>query len=716
MHRQPRTAATLLAVAGSLLLLAVPAAAQKRPVDRPEEITAPALPAFEIPQPRRVELPNGMVVMLIEDHELPLVRATAIVNTGSRLEPANHAGVASVTGSVLRSGGTTRMSADALDDYLEDKAAIIESSIGDDQGRVMMSSLAEDFEEVLAVFADVLRRPAFAADRVDIALTAERSSVARQNDNPQQILFREIQELVYGEDSPYARTPTYASLAAIDRDDVVAWHEQYFHPNRVVLGLAGDFDAERALARVREVFGDWEPGPEPAAPPALAGAPKPGVFVVEKADMTQSNIGMGAFGIRRDAPDYFPVRVLNEVLSGSMSARLFTEIRTRRGLAYAVSGQVGSDWDRPGMTLFFTTTKVSTTAEAIRALLGEANAIRGERPPTADEVARAKQSILASFVFNVDSAEEVLNQQLAFEYYGYPLDWLSAYRGRIEAVDTAQVQAAAKAHLAPDELSILVVGPAEGRDGDLSEFGTVTPVDVTIPVPAAPRAEASAEAAGRAGELIAQAVAAAGGAERLAGVEAIRVRATVTANTPGGEMEIATVQTRAFPDRLHQEMVLPMGTLAMAVTPDDAFMVTPQGVAPIPTSAAAESRTQIMRDPIGLLLMRDDPSFQAVAAGSGTVDGTAVEEVEIELLGTLTRAAIDPASGHILALTYQGTGMGGDAPGEVRETFSDFRAVEGVSYPYLAVQSFDGETQATTRVESVEINPELDASLFVRPE
>lgn len=489
-HRSPFRPLAALAVAATLavpLLSASPARAQ---VERPESIVYPALPEFEIPTPKRVELDNGMVVMLLENHELPLVEATALVRAGERLEPADLVGLAGITADVMRTGGTESMSPDELDDYLEGKAAFIESSASVDQGRVSMSSLAADFPAVLRVFADVLRHPAFAPERLQVALTQAQAGVARQNDQPQSILFRELRERVYGPESPYARTETFATLANIERPDLVAWHQRYHRPERVVLGLVGDFDTERALALVREVFGDWTGGPgapgETEAP--YREEPNPGVFVAEKSDMNQSNIALGHLGVLRNDPDYYALEVMNELFGGSMTSRLFSEVRTRKGLAYAVSGRVGSDWDHPGLTLLFTTTKVSTTGEATQALLDEVRALRDGRPPSEEEVDRAKRSLLSSFVFRVDTPDEVLQQELTLEYFGYPLDWLTTYRDRIDAVTTAEVRKVAVEHFQPERFSIVVVGPSEGRDSDLSTFGPVETLDISIAPPPAPEA------------------------------------------------------------------------------------------------------------------------------------------------------------------------------------------------------------------------------------
>ncbi|HEY9421954.1 MAG TPA: pitrilysin family protein, partial [Thermoanaerobaculia bacterium] len=442
-------------------VLALPAIASAQ-ATRVAEIKFPPLAKFDIPAPERVVLDNGMVVLLMEDHELPLIEATALIRTGSRLDPADKVGLAGIAASVMRTGGTQRMPGDALDEWLENRAAGIEVDADSEAVEASLSALKADFPEALRVFADVLRRPAFDPAKLEVARTQAVADVARQNDDPNGILFREFGKVVYGGDSPYARTPTFASLGKIQRQDLVAWHAAAFHPDRVILGLVGDFKKDEALAQIRQAFGDWPRGPAyKAAETPHRKEPSPGVFQVVKSDVTQSFILMGHLGVRKDDPDFYALEVLNQILSGSFAARLPSEIRTRKGLAYAVTGGVDSDWDHPALAYMYVTTKTETTGAGIDALLEEARALEGSRPPTEEEVAKGKQNLLSSFVFNFDSRSEVLSRQLTLEYFGYPLDWTAKYRAGIEGVTVEQVRRAAR-HLRPEEFSILVVGPAEG--------------------------------------------------------------------------------------------------------------------------------------------------------------------------------------------------------------------------------------------------------------
>lgn len=716
-HRTVLPALAAVSLALSLVAAgpwAVPSSAQQV-ATHVDEITYPPLRQFDIPQPERHELSNGMVVLMLEDHEMPLVEATALIHTGSRLEPAEKAGLAQLTGTVLRTGGTTSRTGDELDDFLEAKAASIETGIGSQSGRASMSCLVEDFREVLEVFADVLRNPVFDPEKIEVAKTSVEASIARQNDNPQQILFREFNEIVYGSDSPYTQEPTYASVASVSRDDLIAWHGKYFHPNRVVLGLVGDFDSAEALALVKEVLGDWEKGPQREEVDIPYDTdPKPGVFYIEKNDMTQSNIAMGHIGIRRDNPDYYAVQVMNQVMSGSFASRLFSRVRSEQGLAYTVFGQVASQWDHEGVTVFGMTTKTESTGAGIEALLREARNMTAE-PPTDEEVRKAKDGILNSFIFRSDSRSEILNQQLTYEYYGYPLDWLSRYQKGIQEVSVPEVRQAAEEYLHPDHFSILVVGPAEGRDKPLSTYGEVTEVDIAIPEPETQRAEVTEEGTRRASELLDKAVASMGG-DLVDSIGALRATGTAVRKTPQGEMQIQLTSTYRYPDSLRQEMELPFGTMTMVLTPAGAFANTPQGVMDLPESQREEVEKSARRSPLMLLRARNDADYVATMAGSAQVDGTPVELVQVEHRGDVTTLGIDPETGRLLQVSYQGSsGMGG-APGEVTQTFSDFREVDGLTYPFSMIGSFDGEQNTSLSLESIEVDPEIEETAFTRPD
>jgi zinc protease len=447
-----------------------------------QQIPIPKLPAFHPAQPKRIELPNGMVVFLQEDHELPTIDGTARIRGGERLVPASKTGLVDVYGEVWRTGGTKSQTGDQLDDYLEQRAARVETGGGIDSTTISWSCLKEDFGDVFRVFADLLRNPDFRADKIEIAQKGMYDSISRRNDDPGQIAGREAAKLVYGASNPYARVPEYRTVAAITRQDLIEWHAKYVHPNNIILGVVGDFDSAKMEARLREAFAAWPRGQAANRPEIKPEPAKPGYYQVDKTDVNQSNIQMVALGITRKNPDYFAVAVFNEAFGGGFSSRLFGDIRTTRGLAYAVGGGVGAGWDHPGMLRLMMSTKSGTTVESIHALDEEIAGL-ARHPIDNEEIKRAKDSILNSFVFRFDSPGKVLQEKMAYEFYGYPLDFLENFQKEIEKVTKEDVARVAAKYVHREQMAVVVVGNIGEFDKPLSSLGAVNTLDISIPAP-----------------------------------------------------------------------------------------------------------------------------------------------------------------------------------------------------------------------------------------
>jgi zinc protease len=474
------TRLTIACLAGALL--AGPAAAQ---VKRYTDIKKTPLPDFRVPQPETFTLKNGMRVFLMVDREIPIVSVRAIIRTGSFWEPQGKVGLARLTGVVQRTGGTTSMTGDQIDDFLEARAAFVETGIGGDSGSAGMNCLKQDFDDVFKVYLDVLRNPAFAQDKLDLAKVQSNSSIARRNDSVGGITGREIGRLVYGPTSPIVSLEEYATIAAITRDDLVRWHKAYYVPNNVMLGVSGDFDPKAMRKTIEQAFASWPKGQDVAVGKIpYRTAPNPGVFFIEKPDVTQANIAMAELGIEQKNPDYFAAQIMNEVLGGGFSGRLVNSIRTKQGLAYSVSGGLGAAFDRPGLMRLGMQTKSASLFDAIAALKVEVDGIV-TNPPTDDEMGLAKESILNSFIFNYDSRAGILAQQMNYAYHGLPSNYLEMYRANIEKVTKDDVVRVAKKYVHVDDLSILVVGRAADFTKPLDTLGKVTNVDITIPKKAA---------------------------------------------------------------------------------------------------------------------------------------------------------------------------------------------------------------------------------------
>jgi zinc protease len=461
------------------LMFATHASAQAQPW---QKIPIPPLPAFHPQQPKRIQLPNGLVIFLQEDHELPIIDGVARIRGGERSVLAAKAGLTDIFGEVWRTGGTKSQTGDQLDDFLEQRAAKVETGGGGDSTTASWSCLKEDFDDVFRVFVDLLKNPEFRADKIDIAQKGMYDAIARRNDDPGQLAGREAAKLAYGADNPYARVPEYKTVAAVTRQDLIDWHMSHVHPNNIILGVVGDFDSAKMEASIRAAFDRWPKGPPIPTPNIELDPAKPGYYQVDKTDVNQSNIQMVAPGITRDNPDYYAVSVFNEAFGGGFSSRLFSDIRTSKGLAYHVGGGVGADWDHRGILRLSMSTKSSTTIESIQALDEEITSLP-TRPIDDEEIKRAKDAILNSFVFRFDSPEKVLQEKMSYEFYGYPLDFLETFQKKIEEVTKDDVARVAAKYLHKDQMAVLVVGNVKEFDKPLSTLGAVTKLDISIPAP-----------------------------------------------------------------------------------------------------------------------------------------------------------------------------------------------------------------------------------------
>ena len=446
------------------------------------QVKIPPLAAFQPQQPTRIQLANGMVIFLQPDHELPLISVTARIRGGSISEPASKVGLVSLYGDVWRTGGTKTKTGDQMDDFLEARAAKIETGDGSDSTSISLNSLKGDFDPVFEMYLDLLRNPEFRGEKLELAKEQMYTGIARRNDDVGSIVGRESANLAYGKDNPYARDEEYVTVAAVNREDLLNWHRQYVHPNNIILGVTGDFDPAAMEAKLRQAFESWPKGPQAKDPDIKFASTKPGYYFVQKTDVNQSTIAMLDLGILRDNPDYFAVSVMNEIFGGGFSSRLFNNVRAAKGLAYSVGGGVGTSFSHPGMTNIRMMTKSDTTVVGIQALYEEIDKMQ-QKPPDADELKRAKDQILNSFIFRFDTPEKVLREKMAYEFYHYPLNFLERYRSEIDKVTADQVMQAARKYLQKDKLAVLVVGNDAEFDKPLSSLGPVSKVDITIPPP-----------------------------------------------------------------------------------------------------------------------------------------------------------------------------------------------------------------------------------------
>jgi zinc protease len=450
-----------------------------------EKIPIPKLHDFKPQQPRRIELKNGIVIFLQEDHELPFITGSVLIPGGSRDEQPAKAGLAGIYGLAWRTSGTAKMDGDAMDDLLEAKAAHIETEADEDSSALSWDSLKGDADQVYALAMDLLFHPNFKPDKLDLAQQQEATGIVRRNDDEGQIAERESEKLIYGANSPYTLQPELATIGAVTLNDLNAWHDRTIG-GKLIIGISGDFDPAAMEAKLRATFEGLPPAkPTPARHDAFP-VPAHTVSFINKTDVNQSNIQIVGEGIDRHNPDVPAVAVMNEILGGGFASRLFQEVRTRLGLAYAVGGGVSFAWDHPGELRVEALTKSASTVEATDAAMNVLGGL-ATHPITEDELARAKDNILNSFLFRYDTREKVLTAREELEFYGYPADYLETYHKALEDVTLTDVNRTANKYIQPSKMAILVVGNESEIKPSLVELklGPVHPVDITIPgVPA----------------------------------------------------------------------------------------------------------------------------------------------------------------------------------------------------------------------------------------
>ena len=460
----------------------VPGEEALNPKWNPMRLTFPPPGTIPEVQADRFQLDNGMVVYLARDAEFPDLTGSLLVHTGTMYDPPEKAGLARLTGVVMRSGGTAKMPGDSLDGRLEAIGASLETSIDETSGSASFYCLKEYGEEVLGLLRDLLREPAFPQEKLDLARLQVRRQIASRNDDPNAIGRRVFRQVIFGQDHPYARDIEFATLNAITRTDLQDFHKRFFAPNRMILTITGDLDPAAMKAKLTALFGDWPRSAEtlPADPPVPPDDVAGGIFYAEKTQVTQSTIYVGQVGIRADSPDLPALDVLGEILGGGFSSRIVSHIRTLRGLAYSAGASSGAGYPHPGIFQAYALTRSDSTLVTLDLLKRELNRITTEAPSD-DEVGRARESLLNSFVFNFRSRGQVVSREAYYEFYGYPRDFLTTYQESLRKVTAGDILRVAKAHLHPDRMKVLIVGDATAFERPISSLGQVQAVDLTIP-------------------------------------------------------------------------------------------------------------------------------------------------------------------------------------------------------------------------------------------
>lgn len=666
-----------------------------------KELKYPPLKTIKIPDVATFTMPNGMKLYLLEDHELPLIRGTVLVRTGNLFDPPDKVGLAIVTGMVMRTGGTKDKTGDQIDEQLENIAASVETSIDESFGSASFSCLKENTDEVLTAFHDVLTNPGFRQNKIDLAKTELRSGISRRNDDPHDILEREFASIVYSRNTPYGWQLEYATVDKITRDDVAGFYQRYFFPKNIMLAVIGDFSAADMKAKLEKLFGDWTVKQPPVPPfPAVKAKPERGIFLANKTDVDQTFFSLGHLGGELRDKDFPALQVMADILGGGFHSRLFQQVRTKLGYAYAVSAYWGANYDHPGLFQISGSTKSASTVDTIKAIREEVEKIRTNEV-TEEELKSAKDTVANSFVFNFDTPSKTLNRILRYDYFGYPRDFIDQYQRAIQAVTRADVLRVARAHLKPEEFTDVLVGNPQQFGTPLTVLGlSVTPIDLTIPEPASAKAEAPAkvDAASleRGKKLLERVQQAVGGADKLAGVQDVSKTVELSTSAMPPNVKIHQVDLWVAPNQFRQESQLPFGKITVYSDGKSGWMSTPQGQRPLPEAQLKQVREELFRNYFQLLLSDRDPDRTVSSPAEGVLEISNREGSSVKLF-------VNSQTGLPAKEVYQEAGPMGP-PATMEEAFQAFEEAGGIQAPQTITVNRDGTKYAEISITEYKVN------------
>ncbi len=464
--RTPVVALAAALLGASILPAGAPAQVPDR--SRPPELGPP--PRIHLPPIQERRLSNGLRVVLMEKHEVPLVQMNLVVRAGSVMDPPGRYGLASMTADMMDEGAG-ELDALELEDAVSFLGARLSVSAGLHTSRVSLFTPLSKLDEALPLMADVLLRPRFPAEELERKRRSALTSLLQFHDEPTVIASVLFARTLYGPEHPYGRPylTDEASIRAITVDDLRTFHDRYFRPNNAFLVVVGDVTLDDLVPRLEKHFGEWQPGevPEIEVPtPRQVGARE--VLLVDKPGAAQSVIRIGRIGVSRTTEDYYALVVMNTILGGSFTSRLNQNLREDKGYTY---GARSSFSFRPAPGPFTASASVQTdvTGPSLTEFFRELEGIR--EPVPEEEVARARNYVALGFPAAFQSAAAIARQLEELVLYDLPEDYFDRYVDEILAVSPAQVREVARRYVDPGRVVVVVVGDRARIEEEVRALG-----------------------------------------------------------------------------------------------------------------------------------------------------------------------------------------------------------------------------------------------------
>ena len=669
----------------------------------PKDLKFPPLRAVQIPNITSVTLPNGLKIALLEDHELPIINGVALVRSGSLLDPPEKIGLASMTGTLLRTGGTAVKTSDQMDNVLETMAATIDSSADESYIRVGFGTVKENVETVLGIFHEVLTQPEFRQDKIDATRAQMRAAIAQRNDNPSVVSQREFSSLIFGKDNPLGWLRQYATLDRITRSDLRAFHKRYFFPANVTVGVWGDFDPVQMKVMIEKLFGGWNAPAQPApVVPQVKETPAPGVYLAEKKEISDTFFTIGYLGVRMNNKDVAPLQLLASILGSGSKGRLPEKARAKTGAPHDIRVAWTGNFEHPGVFAITGSTRSIGTVDVIKLIQTELELVRTTEV-TEEELHTARESLLNAMVFAYDTKAKLLNQQLLLEYFGYPKDFLQHHQQAMQVVTRADILRVAKEYIVPKNLTIVLVANPQMIAEPLEKLGgPVNRIDLTIPEAAPQTVETTEASLAEGKQLLQKAQAAAGGAEKMAAIKDTTMVAAyqIDGSVPNiGGTRVTETDRWIAPTIFRQDSTLPAGRISAYTDGRIGWISTPQGWGAL----AGPQQKQVMGDLFRSwfrLLLSDRIDGRTVNA----VDSTSVQITDTT--GTEVKVEFDPETGLPRRVTYD-TPQAIGAPLYTEDIYEDYHEVDGIKMPFKITINQSGRKFAETTVGEYRLNSGL---------
>lgn len=700
--------------------------ADRELIEPPEPPTPSAVP---LPEIETLTLSNGLEVMVIEDRDIPVAEVRLALRAGEREVPAGKAGLARFAANMLTKG-TEERDALAIAEAIDFVGGSLSARAGHEATWVSCEVLSKDLQTCLELVPEVLTEPAFPEDEMPQVARNLRSEIRSRRDNAGQLAGQHIQNAIWGGDHVRGWILSEKSLAALGREDLVDWHEQWFAPQNATLAVAGDVDADALADSLEEAFGRWPQSEVPERPqyeePDVEGVR---VRLVDKPDQSQAHIRLGHLGISRHDDDFFPVKVANYALGGGgFSSRLMRVLRAQEGKTYGASSSFDQNADR-GSFIASTFTRVPQTVETAKLLLEEIRKLAGEGPTEA-EVNSAIGNLAAQYAMRFETVGDVASALLSARVRGLDVEDVRDYPLSIGDVSVSSAREAAARRLDPDNLRLVIVGPAKDIAPQLESAGlSYEVVDHQAPVAGYERSAVEGEpsgsgepesvdpeAAAEAEEILDRALAAKGGYEELSEVESIAIEGEAEMEMGPQKMPANLSRSLVRPDKLRVDLDIGGGMAEVTTAYDGErgwMRQVAQGqeqIVDLPDSELRAVKAELWRDPELVLLRYREEGTIAEALGEEEIEGAPHYTVRLRSPeGHEVRLYIDQAEHRLRRMSYQNA-----EGGQATMTLSDYREIEGIEVAH------ERKTEAPQQslhleIDRVTFNRAIDSGRFERP-